>query len=115
MINGQGDNPLRTPQDTDEPFDGLVINGYGIYNKRDQKNLTAYIHKHYIPTPKSEWVAKVAVPEEWINIKREFDKLYGVIRTLERENAELKYKLSAGVGSQPTQPSQPTSSRKGTK
>lgn len=33
---------------SDEPFDGLLINGYGIYNENDQKNLTAYISKHYI-------------------------------------------------------------------
>ena len=28
-----------------EPFDGLVINGYGIYTPSDQKNLKAYIAK----------------------------------------------------------------------
>lgn len=28
-----------------EPFDGLVINGYGIYSPSDQKQLAAYIKR----------------------------------------------------------------------
>lgn len=44
-------------QDTtsiDEPFGGLIINGYGIYDKSDQKHLEEYI---------SDQVAKARIDE----------------------------------------------------
>jgi len=42
-----------------------------------------------------QWLAKDFVGEDWIPIKREFDRLRKEIRALERENQELKYRLSA--------------------
>ncbi len=36
-------NSIRDITDEEEPFGGLVINHYGIYNKADQKALNAYI------------------------------------------------------------------------
>lgn len=72
-----------------EPFDGLIINGYGIYNKKNQEDLTKLISKREIEARIDELkrLKKIDVFNELYNTDPRPSKLVDIrITDLQNQN-----------------------------